>query len=54
MEKSRKNTCPFCGDEFSSKDGIAVYIEEQRYLACPKCGRTKRSRIFNSRMGRVK
>ena len=46
-EKTEKSMCAVCGYEFSLSDGIDVSCEEQKYLACPRCGSTKRSRIFD-------
>jgi len=46
-EKTEKSMCAVCGYAFSSSDGIDVSCEEQNYLACPRCGSTKRSRIFD-------
>ena len=47
--KTEKTVCAVCGYEFNSSDGIDVSCEEQKYVACPKCGSTKQSRIFDNR-----
>jgi len=45
-KNAEKIICTVCGCEFEAKDAVNVSCEEQKYLACPKCGSTKRSRIF--------